>query len=341
MASGNYEDIKTNYEKYLAEYGFKDGDNGTRNYTQSIIREESKVHFSEVEGETERTYLYVHDDELPFPHEWGYEMQLSMPVLLTRLLKVQKTPDHVYYWAWTAEVVNFFGLFDRRLSRAYSLLMHTILAERTSGFSVEDTDEEIDRKRRQMAVFDRLTNRHYREMVGQKAQLAAFVSYPVLEGLLKSILSDVIKPDGVIRSGETLEGVYDDYSSGERCSSLRDLLHHAEQNTLDASVVDKLDNLTSEIESFGDGDEAYSLIYNWRNTLLHGEDSWDFQYGILANLISLLMWGEVDEEEYCDKRQDIIEGFRTKVEVPMFGANQFESGFYPPFDGKRLKGNFE
>lgn len=341
MTNRDYEAIKSNYDAYLAEYGFEDGDSGTQNYTQSIIQEDSKVHFSENDGETERTYLYVYHDDLPFPHEWRYGTQLRMPGLLTRLLKVQKTPDHIYYWSWTAEVASFFDLFDRRLSRSYALLMHTILAERAGGFSVNDTDEEIDRKRRQMADFDQLTNRHYREMVGQKAQLAAFVSYPVLEGLMKSILNDVIEPDGEIKSGKTLEGVYRSYTSGDRCSSLRDLLYHAEQNVLDSSVVDELNNLTSEIETFGEGDEAYSMIYNWRNTLLHGEDSWDFQYGILVNLLSLFVWSEIDKVEYSNKRREIIENFKTKVEIPIFGANQFESGFYPPFDGERLKGHLE
>lgn len=341
MTSSVCEAIKSNYEGYLADYGFKEGDTGTGNYTQSIIRGNSKVHFSGNEGETERAYLYIHNDDLPFPHEWEYGTQLGMPVLLTRLLKVQKTPDHIYYWSWTAEVATSLDLFGERLNRAYILLMRTILAERVGGFSVGDTDEEIDRKRQQMAVFNQLTNRHYRELAGQKAQLAAFVSYPVLEGLLKSILSDVIKPDGVIKSGETLEGDGRTYTSGNRCSSLRDLLHHVEHNTLGSSVVNELDDLTSEIETFGDGDEAYSMIYNWRNTLLHGEDSWDFQYGILMNLISLLVWSEIDETEYSNKKQDMVESFRTKVEVPIFGANQFESGFYPPFDGEQLKGHLD
>jgi len=341
MTTSDYETIKANYEDYLAEYGLGEENNKTRNYTQSLIQGDSKWYFSGNETETERKFLYVHNEELPFPHEWGYKMQLSMPRLLTSILKVQKTLDHVYYWSWTAEVADFFELFDRRLDRAYNLLMHTILAERIGGFSHGDTDEEIDRKRRQMADFDQLTNRHYREMLRQKAQLAAFVSYPVLEGLMKSILSDVIKPDGEIKPGKTLEGVNGDYDNGKLCSSLRDLLYHAEQNTLDSSVVDELGNLTSEIEKFGDGNEWYSMIYNWRNTLLHGEDSWDFQYSILANLISFLVWSEVDEAEYCDKRKDIIESFRTRVEVPSFAANMFPYGFYPPFDGERLRGHLE
>jgi hypothetical protein len=325
MKTKHLEKIEKSYDLYLAE---------RNHYTKALIKGESKVYMSDSVTESERTHLMSYSDELPLPHELEYDSLIRMPTQLTKILQVQRTLDHLCFWAWTAEVIDFFGDIDRDVQRGYFLLLHVLLSKIGVEFSVDDSAIDIDEKMQENSMIDRLTNRHIRE-IERNPSLAAYVSYPLLEGLLKHVLSDVIYPDGEIKAGKKLFGdskTYDGDSSKayERyCNSLKDLLHHAENHGLDSDVQAQLRNQKQIIEQFGQGAGAYDLIYNWRNTLLHGEGMWDFQAGLVTNIASLLIWNQVDGDNYDEDREEIVDRFMTQVNAPI-PTNQFESGFYPP-----------
>jgi hypothetical protein len=333
MTMDNFSRVEENYEKYLSERD---------HYTKVLIKGQSKVHMADSVTESERHYLMAYNDELPLPHELDYDSSIKLPAQLTGILQVQRTLDHLCFWAWTAEVADFFDGLDREIQRGYFLLLHVLLSKIGVGFSIDDGDDEIDEKRQANAVIDRLTNRHIRELE-RDSSLAAYVAYPLLEGLLKDILSDVIHPDGEIKNGKKLFGdnrTYDGDSNKnyeKYCNSLKDLLHHTENHELDNEIRDELRKQKQIIERFGQNGDAYDLIYNWRNTLLHGEGMWDFQAGIITNIASLLIWNEIDRDEYDAEREEIVDRFMTQVNVPI-PTNQFESGFYPPseLDENRL-----
>jgi hypothetical protein len=129
--------------------------------------------------------------------------------------------------------------------------------------------------------------------------ISAFMSYPLLEGLLKILSNDDINLDGTIKRNNRVQKVSSGggfYQAGDECSNLVDLLVHYEENLATNVVASVLEEMREELTIFGDKPKnlTYSLISSWRNAALHGELKHDFQYGIILNVICILIWGEIN-----------------------------------------------
>ncbi len=144
--------------------------------------------------------------------------------------------------------------------------------------------------------------------------VATYFSYPILEGILKRLSSEYIKPNGEIRSGQFIQGMHHRYvpPGNSECSSIRDLLYHYHNTTANEQMVSKLDYMQSKIEIFGDKN-MYEMVDEWRNFLLHGQELGGVEAGVLLNLICVLVWGEIDAELYHTDWDDL---YRRVTSVP-------------------------
>lgn len=94
-------------------------------------------------------------------------------------------------------------------------------------------------------------------------QIATFLAYPVLEGVIRRKLCEYISPDGRVLCEFHVSGREKPYEKDRRISSLEHELQLLEQKTTNLS----LKSILSDLRSW----QPFNQVYYWRNKLLHGE----------------------------------------------------------------------
>jgi hypothetical protein len=132
--------------------------------------------------------------------------------------------------------------------------------------------------------------------------IAGYVAYPILEGLLKRLCSDDLEGDGTVKAANTVYDLSNEeyYNEGDKCNSLTEILYHFETEIADDFLSGELERHRKYIAKFGDEtsqDTAYGLIYDWRNSIVHGQNQADVQYGISLNIICMIVWHYIEENK--------------------------------------------
>jgi len=317
--------VGENYDRYLDDRSNSEalriGGESPDEPHREAVRGEAEP-FLNVATEADEENLLCFSEELPEVHEAPYRFLLAYPVELTRLMRVRPlTVDHQYYWAWSAQALSDIqsgsdAVIRSKLANSIQWFIHLLLARPSP----------MDQSKLKR-ISEIARTKHQHRTNENSYELAAFCSYPILEGFLKDICSDVIEPNGVIREGEQLHGIDrtypDDYY---RCNSVGDLLHHTEHHVIDTEAEAVMRGLKKEIAKFGD-EGGYRMIDRWRNTLLHGQEIGDIQAGIIANLLCLLVWISIDKEQFDEQHSEIIDSIVSAQQRP--GSVQSRT-IYPP-----------
>lgn len=98
-------------------------------------------------------------------------------------------------------------------------------------------------------------------------QIATFLAYPLLEGVVKRKLPKFLSPKGIVREKFeifTLEGKMRTYKCGSRISDLYDELRLLEKETTSSTLKSRL-SYVNKIQPL------FEEIRKFRNMLLHGE----------------------------------------------------------------------
>jgi hypothetical protein len=319
------EAVSNNYDQYFENREeanlVRINDETPTELHQRAVREGTGTVFNIV-TEADQEYLAVFDEGIPPFHHLSHDFLLKFPIELTRLMRIRPTTlDHQHYWAWTGQVLRNSSIdeevLDFQLIDSIMSLINLLLV----------TDSPLNGQNKINRIADIAMSKHLKSVKDNSLSIAAFNSYPVLEGMLKQICDDVIKPNGDIRQGERLHGVHHDYVEDDRCSSLRDLCNHTEKHAVEPHVQSVISELRERIEHFSDEDHGYEIIDGWRNSLLHGQTTFDIQAGILMNFICALIWGEIDEQSYEEQREDILESIQRSQQMPDMGHSM---NVYPP-----------
>lgn len=271
--------IKRNYDQYVNRYPEEGmfSNQGESGLPLKDAIHSGKYHFfSGNTGMLERRYLIKHNDSIGPVEDLPIEVLEKLPIWLTNILQVQITEDHIDYWKFTVKSLE--KLHDKN-----DTLERNILSKIQLLFSVSTIDE----------IKLPIMNSTFQE--DRAPEIASFLCYPVLEGYLKRMCED-IAIDGSIQQADQVRKVGQNahYDKDDTCSSLTDLLVHFEEEA-NSNLKQKLCLIRSEIAEFGDVNaaNAYGLIYSWRNSLSHGQLIPDVQYGLILNIISLLIWDEI------------------------------------------------
>lgn len=225
-------------------------------------------------------HQFTNREDLPSIADFTTEELIELPVALLIILQGALSEDPRAYWNHTYSVFNEeidSGASDNPIS-------YNIWSDLRYLFHLALSDKELTDKS------------HSAYVLKNTRRIAAYVSYPMLEGLLKDIL-DGVDQDGRVLVSETIERIGNDrgcYDENDECNNLTDLLCHYEFECAPPEVSSMLSHFRenlSEYDKKRGQDEAYGIITDWRGSAMHGEAVSDIQYGIILSLICAILWG--------------------------------------------------
>lgn len=273
-------------------------------------------------------------NEIKF-HELNYKEMQSACIGLTKVLlhKGLNTVidyDHLYFWSWTAEVflysdIKYFSKENHEIKELFKTIIHSNLAGVTKPTSSKKEWEQ-QRKKEKLVEFNT------KQLIMKKNLITAYLLFPLLEGVLRRKCSQYIDYSGKVKKDFLVPNGYGGsrkYQKTQRCSSLRDLLYLFYNNVSSDNLKHKVSIMREHISTFSD-DDAFDLIYNWRNTSLHGESNFPTIGGTLLNLVILIVLDDI-KDIYNDIRPKIWEKVKKDFKSYKITDQRSPWSYYPPF----------
>lgn len=122
---------------------------------------------------------------------------------------------------------------------------------------------------------------------GPSLQIATFLAYPLLEGVVRRKLPKFISPDGTVLCEFEVPGRR--YRQNDKISSLHDALQLLENETSSLTLKAKL----SHVNKYS---PLFSEKQNWRNMLLHGELTASWHGLTILLLIYMILLEGIDPQ---------------------------------------------
>lgn len=182
--------------------------------------------------------------------------------------------DHHHFWRWCAQLLlttpmsSFVptsgNLIHQLLESSACLLM--------GGSSYFWAEPEIQ--------FSKDYDLCLKRLIGKKLFILEYLSYPLLDLLLKAHCNSFVSDDGkVTQSFEVTraDGSKRTYEPGKApkpkyCSSVGDLLYLLEKEVAGPELKASLHRLKNHFHQLDQNTAFFDLLFKWRNTTLHGED---------------------------------------------------------------------
>ncbi|GIU72810.1 MAG: hypothetical protein KatS3mg003_2289 [Candidatus Nitrosocaldaceae archaeon] len=234
--------------------------------------------------------------------DFSYGEILELCVLLTKTLRMQINRDHKIFWSWCAQVALNASIPDNDWSNAFCNLVNLILIKRKSP-DIRGPKENF------YEIVHQLINSHVLQIIDNKYEIAAPLSFSVLEGLLrrKKDVSRYVAKDGKVIQQFTLGSK--SYNNGDRINQMKILFSLRDQYGNPSSSFFSLkkeieDIFNNEIRNKGFGN-MYDLVNDWRNEHQHGELYWMNKVPVILNIICLLLFEEIESDNYNGIKDDI------------------------------------
>lgn len=278
--------IQRGYRVYLdkyPEYGtFSFGEDGYP--LQNMALSDSTGSIANNIGDLERAALVEHRDDIPDISELPMDDLAWVPVGLTDILKVQRTADHESIWTESVYILSEFNSdgkpFPDQIVRNIETLVRAVLCKSwsPSRFHEDGWTSDMNRK----------------HTLEEASVMARYMAFPTIEGMIKALCRRDIRLDGIVREDrEVLAYKRDNYTEKDEVSNVGHLLWHLEQDVATEPLRSRLEDFRVAVCDFfkidGDHSPAYGYISNQRNSVLHGQMRARAEFGILLNLISLII----------------------------------------------------
>ncbi|MGF1882073.1 hypothetical protein [Vibrio splendidus] len=234
----------------------------------------------------------------------GLSKVLLLPGLNTFIVE-----DHVGLWSWGAELMLHMdsGVFtqdEMELQKLFETCARAALSNcNTKYYENLSREEQSDADKTK----DLLISHHSKYFLQNAHLTLAYLSFPLLEGVCKKIASEYISMDGRVKKefsapprkeGQTPRF----YKVGQTCSSLRDLLFLM----YELNPSEELNLIREHLSSLHTGQDAFDVVYSWRNQSLHGSTTYQTIGGTIFNLVLLLLTTKF-ENSYNEKRQLVLD----------------------------------
>ncbi|GAA1033326.1 hypothetical protein GCM10009557_34720 [Virgisporangium ochraceum] len=235
--------------------------------------------------------------------------------------------DHYFLWAWCAELLagagtNYFSHTEFELKQLSIVCNRSALSGAVSP----------DRRER---YADLLQDWQMGALLRDSHLILAYLSFPLLEGVLKKECSTYVSPSGEIQKNfeiEQSDGSLRKYRTGKRCSSLRDLLVLLNNEIADNNLQSDLDSLRRHLSSLASsGEDGFDLLYRWRNSSMHGSTSFPTIGGTLLAIVSLICLHSMSGGYEAARERAVARASRQRSAL----ASGLNAGtpwsFYPPY----------
>jgi hypothetical protein len=287
-------------------------------------------------AETEKYRLLANGVQF---HELDHE---TLCVTLLSLSKVLLRPglntivdhDHFAAWSWCGQLLlagrsSVFPIEEREIQSLYEASIHAALVGcRKPPATREEWTE--------MCRTDALQPHHSKLLLQQSSLVLAYLTFPLLEAVLKRACTAYVAFDGQVvsafsvpsRQGAPNTKLYGPAGApgSPKCSSLRDLLFL--HQTLVASPNQKalLNRFRAHLNTIDAAQDPFDLIYSWRNQSLHGSTNFQTIGGTMLSLALLISLFEI-EQNFEERRLKTVDICRWEAQSP----TRSPWSFYPPY----------
>lgn len=247
-----------------------------------------------------------------------------LSVHLVKQFAVQVELDSKWYWALTHDIGK--SVAGRQILRQWDLgsLFNTLIAAHLASLNYSYNDVVAQRLNK---VIDNALPEPTKQLVFSTRDILEYLCYPILESLVKFVLSSVVDSNGNVLATSISDG-RQQYGRGARISRLGVLLRCLETN---ATSMLNNPNLGSDLGDFrteteriippSASEDGWDQIYKLRIVTAHGVTRPEFRSGLITNLICLILWHLFDDSLIDQELQNI-------ERRPRFFF--FERYFYPP-----------
>jgi hypothetical protein len=272
---------------------------------------------------SESTERYrLHRNRISF-HELNYDEIQAVctglnQVLLFEGLNTIISLDHQLFWAWAGEVLlsplsKFFTDDEQEIKQLFESCIRASLA----GSHPPLQSREDLKRQRELA---KLVEFNTQQLVLNSHLILAYLSFPLLEAMLKKVCRQYIDYSGKVITGFNV--IHKVYKPNSRCSSIGDLLYLLHQTVSDADLRPRLDEVRQHLTSLDNTLDPFALVYSWRNKSLHGQTSFPTIGGTLLNIVILIAFNQI-KISYEEARANAW--FNVQREVEMFKSTGHRS----------------
>jgi hypothetical protein len=235
--------------------------------------------------------------------------------------------DHFGIWSWCGELLlnpraTVFAAQQREIKSLFEASLHAALAHcRKPAASREEWQAQRQAERQ--------LPHHAQQLLHGSSLVLAYLSFPLLEAILKRACASFINLDGTVTTqfqAPRRNGTMREYKPQDQCSSIRDLLHLHHTKAAPAPLRALIDEFKSHIQFLDSSKDAFDLIYQWRNDSLHGTSNYQTIGGTILSLALLIQVFEI-ETDFEQRRQRAIEHCRWEAQ----SGHKSPWSFYPPY----------
>jgi hypothetical protein len=263
------------------------------------------------------------------PHDFTYSEVRAACIGLTRVLLLPGLNtiidfDHQLLWAWCAEVLigshgQFFDANEREVKSLLGLACRASLA----GVARPDKSGFEERRRQH-----ELMEPNARELVNHAHEVLSYLSFPLLEGVLRKVAKTYITYDGVVLV--PFQGKNRKYEANDRCSNLGDLLRLLEAQIAGPDLRQAVDDLKKHLQLLDPGKDAFDIIFDWRNSSLHGEARLPTIGGTVLSMTLVIALDQI-QSNYDALRTEAMKQIAWEVQTASFTVHRSPWAYYPPW----------
>lgn len=241
--------------------------------------------------------------------------------------------DHSLLWSWLGELLvapdgSLSPRNEGEIARLAEVTVRAALANVRAP-----TREAFEEAR---LASEHLEN-NARQLLLHSHTLLPYLAFPLLEAVCRRACHEYLDLRGtVLRSFPRRSGRL--YDVGARCSSVADALSLLVQRVASPDLASDLSELLQHIASFGAEADAgsvaggYTVLFDWRNSSLHGEASHSTIGGTVLS-IALLVAVDALREDYPRHQAEALARAKREVQSAQMSGRWRPSpwSYYPPF----------
>lgn len=265
-------------------------------------------------------------------HELDYDALCTACTCLTKQLLLPgrnsfMNLDHFLLWSWVAELLlERPGPLSHSVDREISQLAETAARAALTNAARPMRPREAFEYR---AEVDRLLNRNANYLINHSYIVLSYISFPLLEAVVRRACPTYVDMNGVVQQPfEKANGKL--YAVGARCNSVGDMLRLLRDRVAGHELKNNLIEILSHIEKITGVSDGCSVIYDWRNSSLHGETTHQEIGGTVFGLSLIIALSDI-EDRYVQLRDAAAARAQQQQLVAQLSASPSPFGFYPPF----------
>jgi len=252
-------------------------------------------------------------------------------VLLLPGLNTCIDTDHYALWSWCGELL--LGPFAKiklhnnvntthELINLYETTVRASLSHCKKQTHTSLEDREADRAR---LISEAMNPDNSTIMANNSHLILGYLTFPLLEGLLKKSCSKYVEMDGTVITefeATNYKGGLKKITPPGPCSSLKSLLELHYKYVASQNLKNAIDSFRDVLSTLDSARDPFDLIQSWRNQSLHGTTNFQTIGGTMLNLCLLISVHEI-EAEFESYRSDANSSIPRSIRMGNQGIHYF------------------